>query len=182
MCNVCNGNGSIIDNPCKKCNGSKVERSRNTIKTGIPKGVHSGDILNIEGAGNYYPKENTYSALHVFIKVLDNELFKIHQYDLHCVAPITLDQAIFGGKIELPTPHGLLQVTIPKKTKHGDILKIEGKGMKKRMNADNHGDLYIIISIDIPDADNKLKRALQSKNIKYNEVERFTKMLQDIEF
>ena len=51
-CQQCGGEGKIISNPCRTCNGSGLVRKRETIKVKIPAGVEAGMQLTIQGEGH----------------------------------------------------------------------------------------------------------------------------------
>ena len=45
--------------------------------------------------------------------------------------PISLKEAVLGGKIEVPTPGGSVTVTVPKWTSTGKVLRLKGKGVPR---------------------------------------------------
>ena len=70
--------------------------------------------------------------------------------------PITIDEAVLGGKIEVPTVSGRVQLTMPKGTSSGRVFRLKGKGA--RNSATNHtGDQLVTVRVVLPDTiDDKL--------------------------
>jgi len=62
--------------------------------------------------------------------------------------PISLDEAVLGGKIEFSAPSGRLQLTIPKGTSSGQVFRLRGKGVR---NGSRTGDLLVTAEIVLPD-------------------------------
>lgn len=71
--------------------------------------------------------------------------------DLYYNLDIGLYTAILGGKIQFQTLSGKkINLTIPKESENGKLLKIKNMGMPKENNKSGYGDLYIRLSIQIP--------------------------------
>ncbi len=56
--------------------------------------------------------------------------FKRDDDDILLEVPITLDEAVLGAKIEVPTISGRVQLTVPKGTSSGRVFRLKGKGVK----------------------------------------------------
>ena len=63
--------------------------------------------------------------------------------------PITLDEAVLGGKVEVPTISGPVTMTVPKGTSSGATLRLKGKGVKPRSGT--AGDQLVTLRIALPD-------------------------------
>jgi molecular chaperone DnaJ len=152
MCPHCHGTGKMITNPCKKCNGTGVEKKRWTEKIDIPAGVFTGANMNVPNLGNcVYDGRN--GNLIVQIVVMDDKYFyrpdtkNIIHYD-----NVPFYDAILGFEKEYRFPDGTTQkITIPPCTKDGDSFIQHGKGMKDALNANApSGDYAIVINYDYP--------------------------------
>jgi DnaJ-class molecular chaperone len=76
--------------------------------------------------------------------------------DLYLDVPLTIEEAVLGAKVEVPTLDGKLNVTIPPGTSSGKKLRLKGKGWQ------GQGDLYAVIQIQVPQKlDDKAKEALR---------------------
>ncbi|MFW6282724.1 MAG: DnaJ domain-containing protein, partial [Minisyncoccales bacterium] len=96
VCSTCHGTGQTIKNPCKKCGGSKTEKSKETITIKIPKGIETGTTLRVPGKGNFNPETQTYTDL--YVKIFDNEdpNYQVDGRDLYKNLEINFIQAILG--------------------------------------------------------------------------------------
>ena len=69
--------------------------------------------------------------------------------------PITIDEAVLGGRVEAPTPSGRVQLTIPKGTSSGKTFRLKGKGARGK--AGQFGDQLVTVKIVMPkDIDDSL--------------------------
>ncbi len=94
----------------------------------VPEGVQDGQILRLKGKGGTGAVERG-DAL-VEIKVRPHPNFKRVGDDVAFEVPVTLDEAILGGKIEVATVQGRVQLNLPKGTNSGQIFRLKGKGVR----------------------------------------------------
>ena len=121
----------------------------------IPEGVSDGQVLRLKGKGSAGARGEAGDAL-IEIKVRPHALFRRSGDDIVLELPITIDEAVLGGKIEVPTVSGRVQLTIPKGTSSGRVFRLKGKGA--RNSATNHtGDQLVTVRVVLPDTiDDKL--------------------------
>ena len=128
-----------------------------TIK--IPVGIESGKKIRLKGQGKSGPAGD--GDLMVTVNVSGHPNYSRSGLNLSVTAPIALAEAALGAKIELPTPHGTISVTVPKGTSSGKSLRLKGMGIK---TADKSGDLIVHLQIaipkEIPDEDRALLEQL----------------------
>ncbi len=75
--------------------------------------------------------------------------------DIRFDLPITLREAVLGGKVRAPTPSGPVNLTLPPHSNTGKLLRLKGKGIPKK--GGGAGDIYISLKIVLPDVpDQKL--------------------------
>jgi len=160
-CDRCNGKGKIIENPCKKCDGTGRVRRRHTVEINIPSGVDNDDILNVPGKGNVGLNGGPSGDLHVYISVRPHEIFERRGNDVWCELPITFVQACLGAEVTVPTLDGKVQYSIHEGTQPGDVFKLKGKGISR--GGRSRGDQYVQVSIEVPkNLSNKQKEALRA--------------------
>ena len=63
--------------------------------------------------------------------------------------PITIDEAVLGGKVEVPTLDGAVSMNLPRGATTGQKLRLKGKGIP-RLNKSGRGDQYVTVSIQVP--------------------------------
>jgi len=62
--------------------------------------------------------------------------------------PISLSEAVLGGKIRVPTPTGDVSMSVPKGSNTGTILRLKGKGAPH--SGGGHGDLFVKLTVVLP--------------------------------
>lgn len=172
-CPECGGIGTKPKNPCKKCNGSGRVDKEEEITFTIPKGVEEGDVINIEGKGNEVKGGVTGRVL-VEIRVVLHKNFERHEGTLIYNHVLSLDTAILGDSIIIPTIDSMIKVKVEPGTQSGKMIRIKGKGMPDRYNPGSYGDLIIRFNVFIPnklsDEEKKVIESLkESPNLKPTE-------------
>jgi molecular chaperone DnaJ len=149
-CPTCQGQGSVIKNPCKKCGGQGRTRKEKNLKVKIPPGVDHGRRIRLSGEGEAGMRGGPSGDLYVLLSVKPHKLFKRNGADLYCRVPITMTKAALGGDIEVPTIEGTrANVKVPAGTQTGQQFRLKGKGMSI-LKSDSRGDAYIEIFVETP--------------------------------
>ncbi len=121
----------------------------------VPEGVTDSQTLRLKGKGKPGPRGQEAGDALVEIKVRPHARFRRERDDLLLDVPITIDEAVLGGKIEVPTLTGRVQLSIPKGTNSGRAFRLKGKGIKGQSGAP--GDEIITVHIELPEViDDKL--------------------------
>jgi len=122
----------------------------------VPEGVADGQILRLKGKGNPGQRGGAAGDALVEIRVKPHPNFKRVGDDIEFDLPITLDEAVLGAKIEVPTISGRVQLTIPKGASSGRIFRLKGKGVRN-VASGRTGDQLVSVRIVLPDKiDDKL--------------------------
>jgi len=120
-----------------------------TIDLTIPAGIHDGQTLRLRGKGQPGMGGGPTGDAYVEISVKPHDLFKRDGKTIEVDVPITFDEAVLGGKIEVPTISGPVSMSVPKGASSGQRLRLKGKGIKPA-NA-SAGDQYVRLKIVLPD-------------------------------
>ncbi|MBT2131586.1 DnaJ C-terminal domain-containing protein [Aliiroseovarius lamellibrachiae] len=130
-------------------NGQRLEIS-------IPPGTRDGQTLRLRGKGaDGIGKGGPGDAL-VSITVRPHPVFQREGVDIHVHVPITFDEAVLGGKVDVPTISGLASVSIPAGSSSGRKLRLRGKGLKGK--GGTPGDQIVELEIVLPkDVDDGMK-------------------------
>ncbi len=151
VCPACNGEGSVIENPCGSCSGSGVVKKRQRIKVTIPAGIAHGQRVTIPGQGDAPRGGGEHGDLHVVIHVEPHHHFERDNYDLYCVIPISITQASLGAEIQVPTLDGKrVKLKVPAGTQNGKILRLRNEGVPVTNSNNRRGDLYIKLQVTVP--------------------------------
>jgi DnaJ-class molecular chaperone len=119
-----------------------------TITVKIPAGIEDGKSIRLRGQGEPSPNAGPAGDLLVTIHIGSHPHFRRDGLDLTVEVPVTLAEAALGGKVDVPTPHGTITMTIPPGTSSG--RKIRAKGYGIRTKEGDRGDLYAEILIAVP--------------------------------
>jgi DnaJ-class molecular chaperone len=122
----------------------------------VPEGVSDGQVLRLKGKGSAGMGGSEPGDALVEIKVRPHPQFRRDGDDITLDLPITIDEAVLGAKIEVPTVSGRVQLTIPKGTSSGRVFRLKGKGVNNA-SAGRTGDQLVSLRIVLPDKiDDKL--------------------------
>lgn len=136
--------------------GAKGGRKRLVLSDGrgidvtIPAGSRDGDTLRLKGQGLSGLGGGGSGDALVTLKVQDHEHFVRKEQDIHLEVPVTLQEAVLGATIEVPTVDGKVAVRVPRGTNTGTTLRLRGKGLADRANG-GRGDQYVKLRIELPD-------------------------------
>ncbi|WP_416193714.1 DnaJ C-terminal domain-containing protein [Nitrobacter sp. TKz-YC01] len=125
----------------------------------IPPGVTSGQQIRLRGQGDAVPGHRPGDLL-ITVTVAPHPFFKADGGDLRAELPITLYEAVLGGKIRVPTLGGAVELSIPKNTSGGRTFRLKGKGIPK---GGVSGDLFVTTRIVLPDGNDAELEALMEK-------------------
>ncbi len=150
LCPECGGSGKIIDRPCGQCLGKGRVDKKESLKITIPRGADEGMALRISGHG--MPADTPGAPpgnLYVVVRSRPDERFQRRGADLWRSETISIEDAVLGTEIDLPTLDKKLRLKIPPGTQHDEILRLRGKGLHY-FRSDTRGDLKVRIQVDIP--------------------------------
>ncbi len=116
----------------------------------VPEGVSDGQILRLRGRGEAGMAGGEAGDALVEIRVRPHRDFKRDGDDILVDLPITIDEAVLGGKVEVPTAGGRVQLTIPKGTSSGQVLRLKGKGVRNAATGAT-GDELVTVRIVLPE-------------------------------
>ncbi len=129
-----------------------------TISVKIPEGVEDGKTLRVRGKGRAGSYGGVSGDAKIDISVGKHKYLTRDGKNLRLTLPISLREAILGGKIRIPMPGGPVQVHLPAGTNSGKTLRLKGKGIKG-------GDLLVTIQIIVNDIkNNDLVRWAEAQN------------------
>ncbi len=147
-CPRCRGQGTIIKEKCRKCNGTGQIQVTRDISIHIPPGVMDGSQLRLAEEGESGPGGT--GDLYVVIHVKPHPVFKRRGDDLYTTQTITFSEAALGTKKDIETINGeSVTLKIPDGTQHGTILRLKNKGMPQ-IQSSRYGDLYVEIHVETP--------------------------------
>lgn len=118
-----------------------------TIDVTIPKGAGEGQTLRLKGQGA--PGRAGPGDAFIELTVRPHPVFHREGDRLVMDLPVTVYDAVLGGKVEAPTPDGPVTLTVPKGANAGAMLRLKGRGLPDA--AGQRGDLLARLVITLPD-------------------------------
>lgn len=146
-CDECRGTGKKIIDACKTCSGRGYVKATTKLTLDIPAGADTGSYIRKVGYGEASRNGGAAGDLIVVMKVEPSKIFKRKNFDLYVEVPISFTLAALGGKIRIPLIDDTIDYTIPEGTQSGKIFLVRGKGIKSSRGT---GDLYIVVTVEVP--------------------------------
>lgn len=148
-CPACKGAGTVISNPCHKCNGRGRRAKIKKLTVKVPAGVDTGDRIRLTGEGEAGRNSGPPGDLYVEIDVRPHKIFRRDGADLSCEVPISYATATLGGEVELPTLDGVVSLKVPPGTQSERTFRLRGKGVIT-VRDPRVGDLFAKVAIETP--------------------------------
>jgi len=131
----------------------------------IPPGTEDGQTLRLRGQGMPGLGGGAGDA-YVTVQVQDDPIFGRDGNDIHVTVPVTIDEAVLGGKIRVPTIDGPVSVSVPPGSNTGSRLRLKGKGIAT--SGGNRGDQIVYLEVVLPDKpDDELRSFLQGWSVRH---------------
>ena len=125
-----------------------------TIDVKLPAGVEDGTQMRLAGRGQPGPGGNGDAI--VTITIRNHAFFRRDGNDIRLELPITLVEAVQGGKVRVPTVDGAVMLSVPAGSSSGKTLRLKGKGFSAK--GGGRGDQLVTLMIEIPKDDAALKQ------------------------
>jgi DnaJ-class molecular chaperone len=129
-----------------------------TIDLKLRAGVESGTQMRLAGKGE--PGPGGPGDAIVTIDIQPHRFFKRDGDNVLLDLPVTLKEAIEGGKVKVPTVDGAVMLNVPAGSNSGRVLRLKGKGFHHKTG--DRGDQLVTLMIDVPADDAELRTFLES--------------------
>ena len=120
------------------------------LEVTIPPGLVDGQVLRLRGKGAPGAGKGGRGDALIEVEVLPDRRFTREGHDISLELPVSLSEAVLGGRIRVPTPTGDVTMTVPKGSNTGTILRLRGKGAPRR--GGGHGDQFVKLKVVLPKA------------------------------
>ena len=151
VCNVCQGTGQSIPNPCTLCKGTGNERAKRKIQVNVPAGVPHGASLNVRGQGDAGDLGGPPGDLYVGIRIERHPLFDRQENDILSTLDLSFPQAALGVDLEVPTLDGDQKLKVPPGTQSDSVFRIKGVGVPHLGRINRRGDQLVTVRVATPD-------------------------------
>ncbi|MBP2298043.1 DnaJ C-terminal domain-containing protein [Azospirillum picis] len=121
-----------------------------SIDVAIPPGTENETKLRLKGQGlpgmGGMPNGDAIVEVHVE----SHPFFTRQDHDIHVEVPVTLNEAVLGATIHVPTISGKVAVKVPPGANTGSVLRLRGKGVMNQATK-QPGDQYVKLKVVLPD-------------------------------
>jgi len=136
--------------------GGQVHMREQRLDVKIPKGIRPGQRIRLAGQGSPGHGEAPAGDLYLEVAFRPHPYYRVEGSDLYVDLPVAPWEAALGAKVKIPTPDGMVTLTIPADSKQGSKLRLKGRGLP----AQEKGDLYAVLTIVLPSAKTKEEKSL----------------------
>jgi DnaJ-class molecular chaperone len=118
-----------------------------TVDLKLPAGVENGTQMRLKGKGQSGPG-GAGDAL-VTVEIEPHPFFVRDGDDVRLELPVTLDEAVRGAKVKVPTVDGPVMLTVAPGSGSGKVLRLKGRGFSRK--GGGRGDQLVALEIQLPD-------------------------------
>ena len=162
VCPDCRGSGKHIKKACPHCGGEGYNTIKDKVEVTIPAGISSGQQVRVSGYGERGENGGPNGDLYIEVRVKSHKFFIREGNNIKVKVPIASVDATLGTKIDVPTVHGDVELTIPAGTQPNQQLRLKGYGVKD-LRTGSMGDQYVEVEIEIPKKLSREEKELYEK-------------------
>jgi DnaJ-class molecular chaperone len=119
------------------------------LDVNIPPGTREGQVLRLRGKGRPGIGGGAPGDALVEVEVGPHPIFTRKGDDIAVDLPVSLHEAVLGGKVRVPTSSGPVTMTIPRWSNTGTVLRLKGKGVPRPDGT--HGDQFVTLKVVLPE-------------------------------
>lgn len=119
-----------------------------TLDVRIPPGVVDGQVLRLKGMGGTGSGAGAAGDALIEVEVVLDRRFTREGDNISLELPISLSEAVLGGRVRVPTPTGDVTMSIPKGSNTGTTLRLKGKGAPH--SGGGFGDQFVKLKVVLP--------------------------------
>ncbi|EDP64514.1 putative DnaJ/CbpA-type protein [alpha proteobacterium BAL199] len=132
-----------------------------TLDISIPAGIADGQTIRLAGRGQPGLNDGPPGDALIGITVVSHPVFARDGDDIRIELPISIDEAVLGASVDVPTVSGRVKLRIPPGSSSGKILRLKGKGVRGPKSV--VGDQLVVLKIVLPETvDERLKSAMET--------------------
>jgi curved DNA-binding protein len=133
-----------------------VRTRERTLNVRIPRGIRQGQHIRLAGQGTPGIGGGGAGDLYLDVEFKSHRLYRIEGRDLYLDLPLAPWEAVLGARVKVPTPEGIVDLTIPAGSTAGRKLRLKGRGIPGKPP----GDFYVVLQIALPPAESEAARQL----------------------
>ncbi len=141
-----------------------------TLDVNIPAGIESGKTLRLKNQGLSGVGGGESGDAFITVEVAPHGYFRREGQDIQLELPVSLQEAVLGATVSVPTIDGPVSMRVPPGSNSGSVLRLRGKGVRDQKGG-GRGDQYVKLSVTLPEpADDRLREFVKhwAKGNDYN--------------
>jgi curved DNA-binding protein len=154
--------GSVRSVSLRWTNPRSGEAQTQTLKVRIPPGVREGQLIRLVGRGEASLGGGGAGDLYLRVRLAAHPDFQAEGPDLYHEIDLAPWEAALGATVSVPTVDGHLSLRIPPGARSGQQLRVRGRGLPRGADGER-GDLFVVLSIQVPSELTASERALWEK-------------------
>ena len=156
-------NGSVRTISLQRASPHTGQSETHTFKVRIPAGVQEGQTIRIPGKGEEGSDGGTPGDLYLRVRLAAHPDFRVRGADLYYELDVSPWEAVLGTTVSVPTLEGRVNLRIPPGTNNGQQLRVRGQGLPKRQSGGERGNLYVVVTVQLPQQLSNEERELWEK-------------------
>jgi DnaJ-class molecular chaperone len=134
--------------------------SGKSLNVSIPAGIENGKQIRLKGQGEAGQGSMPAGDALIEVTISEHAYFTRDGLDITVELPISLPEAVNGGKVQIPTVNGPVTMSVPKGANTGRRMRLKGKGIKAAGDKKS-GDQYVVLKVMLPEnIDDDLAKAV----------------------
>jgi curved DNA-binding protein len=126
----------------------KLGRKRRSLEIEVPRGVTDGAVLRMPGEGGKGSGGGSNGDLYLLVHLREDPRFRVEGQDVFSSVDVAPWEAALGGKVQVPTMDGSVNMALPPATSSGHIMRLKGKGLPRPDGSS--GDQLVSVRIVLP--------------------------------
>lgn len=149
VCESCQGDGRVAQQPCRECRGRGRRVGRRELDVDVPAGIADGQRIRLSEHGHAGEAGAPAGDLYVLVRVAEDERFVREGQDLITALDVPAPVAALGGTLQTPTLDGTAPVEVAQGTQPGEVIALKGQGMPS-LRGGRRGDLKVVVNVVVP--------------------------------
>ncbi len=149
VCDVCEGEGRVPEQPCRECRGRGRRAVTRKLEVDVPAGIANGQRIRLGGRGHAGETGAQPGDLYVLVRVQEDKRFVREGDDLITALDVPAPIAALGGTLQVATLQDSASVELPAGTQPGEVLTLKGEGMPA-LGRSRRGNLRVVVNVVIP--------------------------------